>query len=187
MGADKALLRFGDRTFLEIALQNARVVCPGPIIVGSRQLYSEYGEVIEDQFTGCGPLGGIHAALSFTTSELNLVLSVDMPLMDPRFLQWLTAQAAGSPEQVTVPRCGSRLQPLCAVYRRAILPHIESALARKQYKVEAAFVGGRVVQEGELTYAGFSVDIFRNINRPYEYESLMPSSAAPAPAKESAQ
>ena len=185
MGADKALLRLGERNFLEIALENARVVCPRPIVVGSRRLYSEYGEVIEDQFTGCGPLGGIHAALSATTSELNLVLSVDMPLMNPRFLQWLVLQAAGSPEQVTVPRCGGRLQPLSAVYRRGMLEAVRMALARKQYKVEAAFPRARIIQEDELTNAGFSPAIFRNINRPREYESLVTSPATvSAPAKE---
>jgi len=173
LGRDKALVTLGDRNFLQIALDNARAVCPAPIIVGASSLYAEFGEVIEDRIPGCGPLGGIHAALSATTSDLNLVLSVDMPLMDSNFLKWLAKQAAETTASVTVPLSGGRLQPLCAVYRRTILPQIEAALARRQYKVEAAFLHTRVVEEGEITKSGFTPDIFRNINKPYEYESLI--------------
>jgi molybdopterin-guanine dinucleotide biosynthesis protein A len=174
LGRDKALLAFGHRNFLEIALDNARAVCPDPIIVGPRSLYASYGPVVEDRVAGCGPLGGIHSALSATTSDLNLILSVDMPLMDPGFLGWLSKIARQDDRLVTLPRSGERRQPLCAVYRRGLLPHIEAALARKQYKVEAAFatVPARVVQEDEITSAGFTSDIFSNINRPCEYESL---------------
>jgi molybdopterin-guanine dinucleotide biosynthesis protein A len=187
LGRDKALVTLGDRNFLQIALDNARAVCPAPIIVGASSLYAEFGEVIEDRIPGCGPLGGIHAALSATTSDLNLVLSVDMPLMDSNFLKWLAKQAAETTASVTVPLSGGRLQPLCAVYRRTILPQIEAALARRQYKVEAAFLDTRVVEEGEITKSGFTPDIFRNINKPYEYESLIRESlpeAAPVKGSE---
>src|SRR5215831_7525141 len=125
LGRDKALVTLGDRNFLQIALDNARAVCPAPIIVGASSLYAEFGEVIEDRIPGCGPLGGIHAALSATPSDLNLVLSVDMPLMDSNFLKWLAKQAAETTASVTVPLSGGRLQPLCAVYRRTILPQIK--------------------------------------------------------------
>jgi molybdopterin-guanine dinucleotide biosynthesis protein A len=174
LGRDKALLPLGDRNFLQIALDNAKGVCPTPLIVGSRSLYAAYGEVIEDRIPGCGPLGGIHAALSATTSDLNLALSVDMPLMVSSFLKWLAKQAKETAASVTVPRSGSRLQPLCAVYHRAILPQIEAALSAGRYRVDAVFahVITRIIDEHEMTSAGFTTDIFRNVNTPQEYESL---------------
>ena len=186
MGTDKALLRLGGRTFLEIALENTRAVYPRPIIVGSRTAYSAYSEVIEDRFSDCGPMGGIHAALSATTAELNLVLSVDMPLMDPKFLRWLVARAAADYALATVPRAGGHLQSLCAVYRRGILPNIEFELERKQYKLER-IVGDGIVQEGEIEDAGFSAEIFRNVNQPWEYEGLNRTMAEAAQPKEREQ
>lgn len=174
MGADKALLPLGGERFLTLALRNARSVCPAPVIVGEADRYRAYGIVVEDQFRGCGPLGGIHAALSATCSELNLVLSVDLPLMTPEFLQWLVSTAAQGDELVTVPRLHDRLEPTCAVYRRALLPAVEKALKAGDFKVDHVFaaVPTRNISEDAIHSAGFRDGLFRNINTPEDYESL---------------
>lgn len=180
MGSDKALLTIGAVNLLQLTLDKARSLTSNVTIVGNRERYASYGEVIEDLIPGCGPLSGIHTVLSATSSGLNLVLSVDMPLMDSKFLQWLTGLAATDQAMVTVPRSGGRLQPLCAVYRRAILPKIEAALAEGQYKVDTLFmkVTTRILTEEECMSAGFHAEIFRNINTPEEYDALLQTSAA---------
>ncbi|MGA2904976.1 MAG: NTP transferase domain-containing protein, partial [Candidatus Korobacteraceae bacterium] len=89
MGSDKALLCFDGLTLLERALQIAAAVAERTVIVGPRERYAAFGEVIEDVYAGCGPLAGIHAALAATNTDLNLMLSVDMPLMTTSFLAWL--------------------------------------------------------------------------------------------------
>ena len=81
MGSDKALLSLGEQTLLERTLQMVSQITPKICIVGLRSRYGRFGEVVEDIYEGCGPLGGIHAALNATDTELNLMLSVDMPLM----------------------------------------------------------------------------------------------------------
>ena len=153
------------------ALSKAKEVSPTPTIVGSRARYSSYGDVIEDRFPGCGPLGGIHAALCATQTDLNLVLSVDMPLMTAGFLRWLVQLAASGKELAVVPEAQGRLQPLCAVYRRAAQCVIEQALKSGDFKVEHIFslVPTRYIAEAELLAAGFSPDIFCNVNTPAEY------------------
>jgi molybdenum cofactor guanylyltransferase len=173
MGADKALLQFGNSNLLQIALDKAKRVCSQPIIVGDRRRYSAYGPVIEDRFPGCGPLGGIHAALRETYTDLNVVVSVDTPLMIPEFLLWLVQSAAAGSETVTVPESDGKPQPLCAVYRRALLPVIESALKAGELKVTGIFsaVSTRTISEAELRAAGFPPEIFYNVNTPAEYET----------------
>src|SRR5208283_1245831 len=79
MGADKALLSFGDTSLLQCALHAAAAVTENVYIVGARERYASFGEVIADIYSGCGPLGGIHAALTATGTDLILILSVDMP------------------------------------------------------------------------------------------------------------
>src|SRR5271166_4565266 len=135
MGTDKALLQWNGENLLQNALSKAKEVSPAPMIVGSRARYSSYGDVIEDRFPDCGPLGGIHAALCATQTDLNLVLSVDMPLMTAGFLRWLVPLAASGEELAIVPEVQRRLQPLCAVYRRGAQCVIESALKRGDFKV----------------------------------------------------
>jgi molybdopterin-guanine dinucleotide biosynthesis protein A len=173
MGSDKALLPFGENNLLQLALDKAKVVSPEPMIVGARERYARYGQVIEDRYPECGPLGGIHAALCTTRSERNLVLSVDMPLMTAAFLLWLAQIAQSATELAVVPEVQKRLQPLCAVYHRSALDVIEQALKRRDFKVGRIYslVPTRYVREEELLAAGFGPDIFCNINTQAEYEA----------------
>src|ERR1017187_9503376 len=120
MGSDKALLTVGKQTLLERALQTAAAVANQVFIAGPRDRYAQYGDVVEDIFPDCGPLGGIHAALCITKTDLNLMLSVDTPSIGPDFLAWLLQQARTSSELVVVPEALGGLQPLAAVYHRQI-------------------------------------------------------------------
>ena len=175
MGADKALLPFREQTLLAHALQIAAAVAEKVVIVGPQARYSMYGEVVEDVYTGCGPLAGIHAALGATQTELNLVLSVDMPLMSPEFLKWLLEQARNTSDLIVVPDALGGQQPLCAVYRRSVQELAEQALKNGDYKIGHLFsqVPTCYISEAEMREAGFSPDIFRNINTVAEYEALV--------------
>ena len=174
MGTDKALLPLGSETLLQRALRIAGAVCPKPMILADSGSYASFGDVIEDRMPGCGPLGGIHAALCVTKSDRNLILSAEMPLMTSEFLRWLVSLASNDDTLATVPQPGARNQPLCAVYRREMLPVIERALAAGECKVDRIFaqVPTRYLSDSEIRTAGFNEDIFANINTPEEYEGL---------------
>lgn len=79
MGRDKALLALEGMTLLQRALRTSAAISPDVWIVGQSSKYSEFGPTIEDIHCGLGPLGGIHAALTKSKRELNLILAVDMP------------------------------------------------------------------------------------------------------------
>ena len=93
MGSDKALLSWAGETLIQRTLAIARQACRQVFICGARELYGKFGEVLEDAAPGHGPLSGIQAALHATETELNLILSVDLPLMTAEFLVWLLQQA----------------------------------------------------------------------------------------------
>jgi molybdenum cofactor guanylyltransferase len=174
MGSDKALLVLGQQNLLQLALKKARALGARPVIVGAEDKYAQYGEVIEDVIPGCGPLSGIHAALCSTQTERNLIVSVDMPLMTTEFLRWLMQVAWASDEMAIVPQAEGRNQPLCAVYRRAAREVVARALQAGEYKVDRlyALLPTRFVAEGEWDEAGFSPNIFRNVNTPQEFEAV---------------
>jgi molybdenum cofactor guanylyltransferase len=174
MGADKALLTLGCENLLQRALRTVADVCPNPIIVGDRSCYGGFGDVVEDRVAGCGPLGGIHAALGATRSDRNLILSVDTPLMSAEFLRWLVDVSSKSDEFAIVPQCGGRNQPLCAVYRRGLLPVIEKSLAAGECKVDRVFaqVPTRFLSDIAIHAAGFSDVLFENVNTPEDYELM---------------
>ncbi len=81
MGSDKALLSWAGETLIQRTLAVARQACGRVFICGSRERYGNFGEVVEDAQPGLGPLSGIQAALHATQTDLNLILSVDLPLM----------------------------------------------------------------------------------------------------------
>ena len=84
-------------------------------------------------------MAGIHKALTSTQTDLNLILAVDMPFLQPDFLNYLVAQARDSNAAVVVPVVGRCLQPLCAVYRRRFAEVAERSLAADKNKIERLF------------------------------------------------
>jgi molybdopterin-guanine dinucleotide biosynthesis protein A len=144
MGADKAFVMLEGRTLLARALELARTVTDNVCIVGSAEKFTAFGQVVEDVFRECGPLGGIHAALRASAAELNLMLAVDVPFVPVALLRYLVMRARDSDAIATVPRAGGGWQPLCAVYRREFGDIAEKALRAGRYKIGALFADANV-------------------------------------------
>ena len=170
MGTDKAFVMLEGRTLLARALKVCRTVTSDVRIVGDRKKFAPFAPVVEDVFPGCGPLAGIHAGLRDSETDWNVVLAVDLPFVSPALLLFLVAQARESRAMVTVPRAGEGWQPLCAIYRRAFADAAETALRAGRYKIDALFDESliRPVGEEDLRRAGFSPEVFRNLNTPKE-------------------
>jgi phospholipid/cholesterol/gamma-HCH transport system ATP-binding protein len=181
MGADKALVPLEGRPLLVRAMELARSVTSDVRIVGSAEKFASFGPVVEDIFRDSGPLAGIHAALRNSSSDLNLILAVDLPFVSPAFLRYLVARARDSAAVVTVARAGGGCQPLCAVYRQKFADRAEAALRAGHFKIDALFdsVPTDVITETELEEAGFSVTIFRNLNTLDELEAATREVGAP--------
>jgi molybdopterin-guanine dinucleotide biosynthesis protein A len=173
MGTDKAFLEFRGQTLLERALATARGVCDEVVIVGDAARFAGYGPVVEDVYPGCGPLGGIHAALLSSPAESNVMLAVDMPFVSPELLAFVLSAASDSDASIVVPRASRGFQPLCAVYRREFAPVAEDALRAGKYKIDALFsaVRVRVIEEEELTRSGFAERLFANVNTPEDLKA----------------
>lgn len=173
MGSDKAFVTLDGRTLLDRALGLARSVTGDVRIVGDTAKFATFAPVVEDVFSGCGPLGGIHAALRASRTELNLMLAVDVPFVSTALLQYLIGRARDSASAaVTVSRMGG-WQPLCAVYRREFADAAEEALRAGRYKIDALFTAGstQAVEQNELEAVGFSARMFRNLNTREELEA----------------
>ena len=168
MKADKAFVEFDGSTLLARALKLAANASSETWIVGPRQKFARFAQVVEDAFPNHGPLGGIHAALRVSNTDLNFLLAVDLPFVEVSFVQYLLSQAQASNAMATVPRAGGGWQPLCAVYRKPFADVAETALHQSANKIDPLFakVDVRVVEEMELTRAGFSPEMFRNLNTP---------------------
>jgi molybdenum cofactor guanylyltransferase len=172
MGKDKAFLEFRGRILLARALELATGAGQEVRIVGDPRKFAAFGRVVKDIYRERGPLAGIHAALKSSSTELNLMLAVDLPFVQPDFLKYLISVARETKALVTVPRVSDGLQPLCAVYRREFARPAEQSLAQGKNKIDALFVSveTRIIEPDELSHAGFTSQMFRNLNTPEEFE-----------------
>ncbi len=171
MGADKAFVTLDSRTLLARAIDLARSATPDVRIVGDPVKFAPFAPVVEDVIRNCGPLGGIHAALRSSQTELSLILAVDVPFVPPALLQYLISRARNSASAtVTVAKAGGGWQPLCAVYRREFAAAAEKSLRAGHYKIDALFEATQtqLITVEELEAAGFSPRVFRNLNTPEE-------------------
>jgi molybdopterin-guanine dinucleotide biosynthesis protein A len=173
MGSDKAFLEFDGETLLSRALKTAREVAQEVRIIGDAKKFGSFAPNIEDVYPNHGPLGGIHAALSASQTEWNLILAVDLPLIPGGFLQYLVRQATTTDAVVTVPRTSEGWQPLCGVYRRDFMAIAERQLRAGRNKIDPLFdeVKTRIIDQEELARMGFSEEIFWNLNTPQDLET----------------
>jgi molybdenum cofactor guanylyltransferase len=143
MGHDKALLPFKGRTLVEYVAAEVRAVAGHVTLIGDPGKYSNFGyPLIQDIFPGCGPLAGIHAALSVSKAEWNLIVACDMPEVTAEFLATLIERAEAGNADAVVPAGPSGLpEPLCAAYRLRGASAVARALAAGIYKVMDGLAG----------------------------------------------
>ncbi|MGB8128638.1 MAG: molybdenum cofactor guanylyltransferase [Candidatus Angelobacter sp.] len=168
MGQDKAAVTLNGFTLLQHALAALREVCRDVAILGKHELYDGLAPVYEDIFPGCGPLGGIHAALANSQTRFNLIIAVDTPFLAPKILSYLAERAIESGAIVTTPEINDYTQPLCTVYSLDFRPIAEQALQQGNYKIVPLFPKDRtlVINESELRQFAFAADMFENLNTP---------------------
>lgn len=144
MGRDKALIPVNWNGNLvplwrrQLAVLEA--VDPSQVIVsGPRKAdYPSSVGVFPDEWNQTGPLGGIATCLRHALLDLLLVLAVDVPKIQPEFLQNLLGQAL--PDRGVVPIFHDRFEPLIAVYPKRALPVALAQLAKNDLALQN-FVG----------------------------------------------
>ena len=174
MGTDKAALtleglRFLDRVAGELSgyperLVSVRSLSSAPACPGFA--------AVADWFPGCGPLGGLHAALSVCRSDYLLTVACDMPLFRRELGEFLTLFLSPAVDAcVPVDRTG-RVHPLCAVYGKSALPVLEQQLRSGDYRLTAALERLRV-QYVPLDHSAYGDETVANVNTRAEYLALL--------------
>ncbi|MBR9977873.1 MAG: molybdenum cofactor guanylyltransferase [Bacteroidetes bacterium] len=128
MGRPKALLPYGESTFIRTITDTMRLVLPHVIIIADDPaLAGDTGlPVFADIHKHLGPLGGLHAALTHANGDMVFLAPVDTPLLTSDDCAQLLAAAPA--DVITVAGDGTRLHPLPGLYPRSVLPSLEKAL-----------------------------------------------------------
>lgn len=129
---------------------------------------------VTDVMTGCGPLGGIHAALGVVPTPFAFVCGCDMPSLSGPLIDLMARRAR--PGRLLVPVRGGMPEPLHAIYPASCLPAVESALKEGTRKMSVFFEKVPVDYLLETDYAGVpgALRSFDNINTPEDLARLRP-------------
>lgn len=129
MGENKALLKLGDKTFLDIQLDKLcrldieEILISGdPDVLGSAIDIQNYGKrirIIPDVIKDKGPLGGLYSCFLNTECSMALVIGTDTPMIGTNTLERLIKYHTDNKKDATVLTAASHIEPLIAVYSTA--------------------------------------------------------------------
>jgi len=173
MGTDKALLPINGRPMVQFAAETLSTVFSNVIVVGADE--EKFGflnlPIAPDIFEGCGPLGGIHAALTFAKPRSVFVLSCDIPFIPSRLVDYIVR--FDSAEGTRIATFEGMLQPLCGLYNSASLTAIEHDLHAGKYSILKTLQNlghAEIPITPDLPF--YAPRMFLNVNRPEDYQTL---------------
>jgi molybdenum cofactor guanylyltransferase len=158
-GSPKALARFDRETLAERAWRTLARACDVQLAVGKHDELDLPFPILDDAVDDLrAPLVGIVAGLRATTTEVAVVLPVDVPLIRPDDLRALAEACADA----AVPQTG----PLPCALRRSTLPVLEGALDHRQLALRDVL--------GALTTRVVALDAaaLANVNTPTDLEAV---------------
>ena len=177
LGRDKAFVEIGGRTLAQRALKTVResgIAAKTTFVAGSQTQFAIEALTLDapfifDMVEGRGPLGGLHAALSYARTEWVFVLACDYPLISTEFLKCLKGLVSDEFGAVVPEQSDKRLQPLCAFYTVDVAsPIIEKIIGQPSVSPPLREIvrelNTRVVTFDEYRDLSNSNDFFININ-----------------------
>lgn len=173
MGHDKATLQFRGAPLWQIQLELLRTLSPNEIFISAQTDPPPWRpaniEFVPDNQPSRGPLSGIAAALSRSTTDHLVALAIDMPFVTANYLRDLCGKAA--PGLGVVPMIGGRFEPLAAIYPCNARDEVIAALSGSDLSLQSLV--STLIAAGKLQAIQVSEEekaFFRNLNEPGDLE-----------------
>ncbi len=172
MGADKAGLKLGGRSFIERVAEALDAVAGTVRVVGAKDKTEMYPlTVVHDVYPQWGALGGLHGALAACRAPWAAVAACDLPFVTGELFLRLASLRQNFDAVVPV-QIDGRPQPLCAIYRReACAARAEELITQGERRPRTLLqnIKTRWVAPLELADMQGSTHFFPNINTPEDY------------------
>ena len=169
MQSEKGLVLFQGKPFIEYIIEAALAVSDRIQLVTNTSDYDYLSYTkIKDIELDKGPIGGIYSALVHSESEINLILSCDIPLISTELLSELIAKHTTDFE-VSVFSDNHKIHPLIGVYSKKIIPILKKAIEENELKMMCLL---DKVNHQIIEVAGERSKQFRNVNSLAELNEL---------------
>ena len=186
MGTNKSLLKIGDKTVIERMRDLLQSIFKDVILItNDPDDYKFLGlPIYEDVFRHRGPLAGIHAGLKHSKTEINFIISCDLPFMTMEMINYLIEYKTN--KLITVAKADGFIQQLAGKYSKECLSPAEKILkevvnnenrdaVQKKRKCNVLslidLVGAEIISAESLPF--YSEDLYFNMNRTEDYNLLL--------------
>jgi molybdopterin-guanine dinucleotide biosynthesis protein A/molybdopterin converting factor small subunit len=173
MGQPKALLPFDGEPLIAHVIRRLQPSFCELIVVAApdQQLPPLPVKLARDQIAYQGPVSGIYHGLEASSGAINFIGSCDIPFFSLALIEYLISEIAQ--HDVVVPEWNGRLQPLFAVYRSTVAPHLAEQLRRGELRPIFLFDKVRTKTVGAEEISRFDPEglSFFNMNTPADYET----------------
>jgi molybdopterin-guanine dinucleotide biosynthesis protein A len=174
-GRDKSALVIEGRSILERQITELSRVTDDVLLVGALPVMARVDarvRLVPDRVPGCGPLGGLDAALAAARDDVVAIVACDMPFVTSAFLTRLVDLARDA--DAVVPRTERGYHPLCAAYTRACHPAVARRLADRRLTMSGLLEELRVreLTPGEIDAFGDRHRLLANVNTPADLEAF---------------
>tara|TARA_B100001939_G_scaffold71955_1_gene60171 strand:- start:597 stop:1181 length:585 start_codon:yes stop_codon:yes gene_type:complete len=169
MGTDKALFVLNGSTFLDHIIRALEPLVDEILIVSNDERHSKYNlKRVRDTIADAGPISGLHAGLTNSATENNLVMSCDIPLIETSMLEVLLQNNEDDIDVIQLADA-NRVHPLIALYKKCSAEHLGKALFDGERKLSTALNGlnmkSVLVSDGQAA-------ALTNINTQMDFEKI---------------
>jgi molybdenum cofactor guanylyltransferase len=131
----KGLVLYKNKSFIEHIIETVLPISTTIQLVTNTKDYDYLGyKIIADIVVEKGPLGGIYSALVHSDSELNLILSCDIPLISTEILSELI-EKHNADFEISVFKDEDKIHPLIGMYSKKLTPVLKKALDENELKM----------------------------------------------------
>lgn len=173
-GENKAFIRINGRRIMDVVYDVFADLFEEILIITNRPAdYLEWDALIAaDIFPVRSSLTGIHAGLFYAGNPFVFVIACDTPFIRKEVIRTVVDRIEPG-VSVVIPETAKGMEPLCAVYSKAMLPVMERHIREKKFKIQRMFRKLKVkkVPEHVLKEADPELMSFFNINTPQDFEA----------------
>lgn len=171
MKSDKALLLIQGEPLLGRMTRLLKPFCQTVAISGNNPDHEDFNlEMVRDLYPGCGPISGIFSSLKHSSTQWNLLVSVDVPFINEDFLQTMVSGIGNF--DCIIPEHEGKVEPLMGLYNKQIIPILEEMIGQGDYKLMNLLSKLNVRYLNCNNMAKKFPRLFLNMNSPEDYQSI---------------
>jgi len=178
-GFNKALIEINGITIIQKTIKILQGIFGEIIIITNSpeefKLFEKETTIVADTIKNSGPLGGMHAALSVTSKKAVFFVACDMPFLHNALILRQLKDFERTNCECLVPRIGNSIEPLHAVYKKALEGKIESFLKESTDYSVRSFLETVNVCYWDLKNSRMNREIFKNLNTKEDLEKTIRS------------